>query len=85
MDKSNGFRCQNSPVDCTKYDSRHQKEDADLRNLHTAEQRETVRRGLCILARVIARDHQRRQAVRADVRLAVEATDRFSGPPDGPP
>ena len=32
---------------------------------HSAEQRETVQRGLRILARIIARAHLRRQALRA--------------------
>ncbi len=41
--------------------------------VYTAEQRETVRRGLRVLARIIARAHLRRQAERARVHC--------SGPP----
>ena len=50
-----------------------------------AEQRETVRRGLRILAKIIARAHLRRQAARNGATPGATSGERPSAAPHGPP
>ena len=47
--------------------------------VYTARQRETVREGLCILARIIASAHLRREALRATQEPARHPQDRGDG------